>query len=78
MIFEKIQEALADQFEVEPASITRETDIMNDLGADSLDLVELIMALEDEYGVTITDESVYEHKTVGDIASFIESLVKET
>jgi len=77
MIFEKIQEALADQFEVEPGSITRETDIINDLGADSLDLVELIMTLEDEYGVTITDESVYEHKTVGDITTFIESLVKD-
>jgi acyl carrier protein len=75
MIFEKIQEALADQFDVEPESITRQTDIINDLGADSLDLVELIMTLEEEYGVTITDESVYEHKTVGDITTFIESLI---
>ena len=75
MIFEKIQEALAEQFEVEPDTITRETDIINDLGADSLDLVELIMALEEEYNITITDESVYEHKTVGDITTFIESLV---
>ena len=77
MIFEKIQEALADQFEVEPGSITRETDIMNDLGADSLDLVELFVTLEEEYGVTITDDSVYENKTVGDITTFIESLVKD-
>jgi acyl carrier protein len=77
MIFEKIQEALAEQFDVEPEKITRETDVINDLGADSLDLVELIMTLEDEYGVTITDESVYEHKTVGDITTFIETLVKE-
>ena len=76
MIFEKIQEALADQFNVDPSTITKETDIINDLGADSLDLVELIMALEDEYGVTITDESVYEHKTVGDITTFLETLVK--
>ena len=75
MIFEKIQEALAEQFEVEPDTITRETDIINDLGADSLDLVELIMALEEEYNITITDESVYEHKTVGDITTFIESLI---
>jgi len=76
MIFEKIQEALADQFEIEPEKITRDTDIMNDLGADSLDLVELIMTLEDEYGVSVTDESIYEYKTVGDIADFIESLIK--
>ena len=76
MIFEKIKEALASQFEVDPSKITRDTDIMNDLGADSLDLVELIMTLEDEYGVNVTDESVYEHKTVGEIADFIETLVK--
>ena len=76
MIFEKIRDALAIQFEVEPEAITPDTDIMNDLGADSLDLVELIMTLEDEYGVSVTDESVYEHKTVGEIADFIESLIK--
>jgi len=76
MIFEKIREALTIQFEVDAETITRDTDIMNDLGADSLDLVELIMTLEDEYGVSVTDESVYEHKTVGEIADFIESLIK--
>ncbi|MCL2200572.1 MAG: acyl carrier protein [Oscillospiraceae bacterium] len=76
MIFEKIRDALASQFEVDPEKITPDTDIMGDLGADSLDLVELIMTLEDEYGVSVTDESVYEHKTVGEIANFIESLIK--
>ena len=76
MIFERIKEALAIQFEVDPEKITRDTDIINDLGADSLDLVELIMTLEDEYGVSVTDESVYENKTVGEIADFIESLIK--
>jgi len=76
MVFEKIREALASQFEVDPEKITRETDVMNDLGADSLDLVELIMTLEDEYGISVVDESVYEHKTVGEIADFIEALIK--
>ena len=76
MVYEKIKEALVDQFEIDPEKITRDTDIMNDLGADSLDLVELIMTLEEEYGVSVTDESVYEHKTVGEIADFIESLIK--
>jgi len=76
MIFERIKEVLATQFEVDPEKITRDTDIMDDLGADSLDLVELIMTLEDEYGVSVTDESVYEHKTAGEIADFIESLIK--
>ena len=76
MIFEKIRDVLAEQLEVESGTITRETDLMNDLGADSLDLVELIMTLEEEYGVSATDESVYEHRTVGEIADYIESLVK--
>ena len=76
MVFEKIREALASQFEMDPEKITRDTDVMNDLGADSLDLVELIMTLEEEYGITVIDESVYEHKTVGEIADFIESLIK--
>ena len=76
MVFERIKEALVTQFEVDPAKITRSTDIMNDLGADSLDLVELIMTLEEEYGISVTDESVYENKTVGDIADFIETLIK--
>jgi len=76
MVFDKIKATLVAQFEVAPESITRDTDIMHDLGADSLDFVELIMMLEDEYGVNVTDESIYEHKTVGDIADFIESLIK--
>ena len=77
MIFEKIKNALAEQFNVEPDTITAETDIIKDLGADSLDLVELIMTLEEEYNITITDESVYEYKTVGDVTVFIESLVND-
>ena len=76
MVFEKIKEALVAQFEVDPEKITRSTDIVNDLGADSLDLVELIMSLEEEYGISVTDEAVYEHKTVGEIADFIETLIK--
>ena len=76
MVFERMREALAIQFEVEPGKITRETNIMADFGADSLDLVELIMTLEDEYSVSVTDESVYENKTVGEIADYIESLLK--
>ena len=76
MVFDKLKEAIAAQFEIDPATITRSTDIMNDLGADSLDLVELIMTLEEEYGISVTDESVYDHTTVGEIADFIESLIK--
>ena len=76
MVFERMREALATQFEVAPDKITRDTNIMADFGADSLDLVELIMTLEEEYSVSVTDESVYENKTVGEIADYIESLLK--
>jgi len=76
MVFDKIRDVLAEQLEVEPGTISRETDLMNDLGADSLDLVELIMTLEEEYGISAIDESVYEHRTVGEIADYIETLVK--
>jgi acyl carrier protein len=75
MVFEKIRQALATQFETDIERITEETDIMADLGADSLDLVELIMELEGEYGVSVTDESIYQCKTVGDLAAYIESLL---
>ena len=75
MVFEKIQEALAAQFEMDPDEITRDTDLMSDLGADSLDLIELIMTLEEEYGISVIDDSIYENKTVGEIADFIETLI---
>ena len=75
MIFDRIKDALVTQFELDPAKITRETDVVNDIGADSLDLVELIMTLEEEYGISVTDESIYERRTVGEIADFIETLI---
>ena len=75
-VFDKIRDILAEQLDVKPGMITRDTDLLDDLGADSLDLVELIMTLEEEYGISATDEAVYEHKTVGQIADYIETLVK--
>jgi acyl carrier protein len=75
MVFEKIKEALATQFELDINSVTEDTDLMADLGADSLDLVELIMELEGEYGISVTNESIYQCKTVGDLTAYIESLL---
>lgn len=77
MIFEKIKAVLVEQLDVDPDTITRDTDFMNDLGADSLDLVELIMTLEEEYNISSTDEQIYEYRTVGEIADFLENLVNE-
>ena len=72
MVFEKIREMLAEQLEINPNEITMQTDILGDLGADSLDLVELIMGIENEYGIVITDEAVHNFKTIGDVVEFIE------
>lgn len=75
MVYEKVRELLASQFEMEIGKITEDTDIAGDLGADSLDLVEMIMMLEEEFGIVITDESIYTYKTVGEITTFIENML---
>ena len=74
MIFENVRDALAQQFEVEPESITLETSLIDDRGADSLDVVELIMSLEDMYGVSISDEDAAQLYTVGRIVEYLEKL----
>ena len=74
MVFEKLREIFANQFGLDPETITESTDIVSDLGADSLDVVEMLMSLEDEYGITIEDEKVAEMKTVGDVVRYIDSM----
>ena len=74
MIFEKVRDALAQQFEVDPESITLDTNLIDDLGADSLDVVELIMSLEDMYGISITDEDAAQLYTVRKIVEYLEKL----
>lgn len=75
MIFNTVREILARQLEISPESIRRDTDIMEDLGADSLDMVEFVMAIEEEYDIVITDESVGNMTTVGQIADFLEKKI---
>ena len=75
MVFEKIRTILADQLDVEQESITTETDIAADLGADSLDVVEMMMSIEDEFDVEIPDEEIENIKTVGDVVNYIQSLM---
>ena len=65
---------LGEQLDVDPATITADTDIIKDLGADSLDVVELLMGLEEKTGKTIPEDKVAEIKTVGDIAKVLETL----
>ena len=74
MIFEKVQEALAQQFEMDPQSITLDTNLIDDIGADSLDVVELIMSLEDEFGIAISDEDAAQLYTVRRIVEYLEKL----
>ena len=74
MIFEQVRDALAQQFEVDPESITMDTNLIDDLGADSLDVVELIMSLEDSFGVAISDEDAAQLYTVGKIVDYLEKL----
>lgn len=73
MILEKIQNILAQQFEVSADSISADTNIVDDLGADSLDVVELIMSVEDEFGFSIPDEDAVELVTVGKLTEYIEA-----
>lgn len=73
MIFEKIKSLLADQLDVDEDIITMDSDISADLGADSLDVVELIMSIEDEFGIQVPDEKIEDVKTVGDVVNYIQS-----
>jgi acyl carrier protein len=71
MVLEKVKVLLADQFGIDEDSITMETSFAEDLNADSLDIVELIMALEEEFGITVEDEEAENISTVGDIVEAI-------
>lgn len=70
-IFNKIRDILADNFEVDKDKITDETNFTIDLDADSIDLVEFILQLEDEFGAEISDEDAEKIKTVGDAVNYV-------
>jgi acyl carrier protein len=72
-MFEKIKEIIADKLSVNVDDITMESSFIEDLGADSLDIVELIMALEDELEMEIPDEDAEKFTTVGDVVNYIKS-----
>ncbi|MCH5350769.1 MAG: acyl carrier protein [Clostridiales bacterium] len=72
-MFERIQKELAEYFEIDPSKITLETSFVDDLGADSLALMELMFNLENETGKTIEDDVMDTVKTVGDLVKYIES-----
>ncbi|MGN1433081.1 MAG: acyl carrier protein [Ruminococcus sp.] len=73
MVFEKVKAILAEQFDVEEDKITADTDLQEDLGADSLDVVDLLMSIEDEFDVEVPDDEIENIKTVGALVSYIEA-----
>ncbi|MEK6264375.1 MAG: acyl carrier protein [Clostridium sp.] len=77
MMFEKIRTTIASQLSIDEEEIKMESSFMNNLGADSLDIVELIMALEEEYDIEIPDEDVEKISTVGDVVEYIKGHSEE-
>ncbi len=73
MIFDEVKEIIVKELNVNPEKITLEASLAEDLGADSLDAVEVIMDLEDKYGITIDDETAKCIKTVKDLVDYIEA-----
>ncbi len=72
-MFERVKEIIVELLGVEPEKVTMDARFREDLGADSLDLVELVMAFEEEFGGTISDEEAQQIKTVGDAVRYIET-----
>lgn len=73
MVFEKVVQILADQLSVDPDKITMNSMLEEDLDADSLDAIDIVMSIEDEFGIEVPDEAIADMKSVGDIVNFIES-----
>ena len=73
MVFEKIKELLAEQLGADEESMTMDTNIATDLGADSLDVVELLAELQDEFDIEIPDEEIENIRTIGDLTEYIQS-----
>lgn len=73
MVFEKIRTILSEQLDIEEDNITAESLIVEDLGADSLDAIDIVMSVEDEFGIEVPDEIVEKMETVNDIITFVEN-----
>ena len=72
MVFDKVQTIVSEQCDVAKDTITMDTNIADDLGADSLDVADMLMSLEDEFNVEIPDEEIENIHTVGEVVAYIE------
>ena len=72
MVFEKLREIISEQLEISEVLITMESNIRDDFDADSLDFVDIVMSIEDEFNVEVPDEAIDDIKSVGDLVKFIE------
>ncbi len=72
MVFERIREIICEQLDLEEDSVTMDSNIMEDFEADSLDLVDLVMSLEDEFNMEVPDDQIENFRTVGDVVRYIE------
>lgn len=77
MCYEKVKQLICEQLGKSPDKVNMDTKIVEDLGADSLDVVEMLMALEDEYGISLPDEVAMKLHTVGDIVEYIDANTKK-
>lgn len=76
MVLEKVKAILSEQFDVEEDSITLDTNLSEDLEADSLDVVDLLMSIEDEFEIEVPDEEIENIKTVDQLVKYIEANMK--
>lgn len=77
MIFDEIKDILAEQLDVNPDTIEMSSDLSSDLGADSIDAIDIVMSIEDQYGIEVPDSVIENMKTVEDIVNFIEGATTE-
>ncbi len=73
MVFEKVRDILAEQLDLDPDSIHMDSRLLDDLGADSLDVVDLVMAIEDEFSIEVSDEALENMTTIADAVNYIEA-----
>ena len=75
MVFEKLRDIICEQLEVEPKAVTGESLIVDDLGADSLDIVDMVMTIEEEFNIEVPDEAIENIRCIDDVVKFIESKI---